>query len=252
MIKSFSAAIYSLGLVLGASIFSQANAQQLELYVDTVTKQVYTAPGKNRVKMGTFQQVQKDSGQKAKKKNAGQPAQVQQAQKEPGPSFVHEPLPVKATEEHWYDKIHMRGYTQIRTGTTVSGDNDAVVYWPDKSVGENTNFLIRRARLIFYGDVTDNLYLYFQPDFANTPTGSTTGNFGQLRDAYADISFDDKKEFRVRLGQSKIPFSFENMQSSQNRLTLDRADGINTCCRDERDIGAFFFFACWPESFCTC
>ena len=69
--------------------------------------------------MGTFQQVQKDSGQQAKKKNAGQPAQVQQAQKEPGPSFVHEPPPVKATEEHWYDKIHMRGYTQIRTGTTV-------------------------------------------------------------------------------------------------------------------------------------
>jgi len=46
MIKSFSAAIYSLGLVLGASIFSQANAQQLELYVDTVTKQVIRRPVK--------------------------------------------------------------------------------------------------------------------------------------------------------------------------------------------------------------
>ncbi len=68
MIKSFSAAISSLGLVLGASIFSQASAQELDLYVDTVTKQVYTAPGKNRVKMGTFQQVQKDSGRQAKKR----------------------------------------------------------------------------------------------------------------------------------------------------------------------------------------
>lgn len=245
-IKGLSAAICSVGLTLGASIFAPADAQQLDLYVDTVTKQVYTAPGKNRVKMGTFQQVQKEPGQQTKKKNSGQPApkdSSQQAQKEPGPSFVHEPLPVKAKDEHWYDRIHMRGYTQIRTGTTVSGDNKEVVYWPDKSVGDNTNFLIRRARLIFYGDVTDNLYLYFQPDFASTPSGSTTGNFGQLRDAYADISFDDKKEFRVRLGQSKIPFSFENMQSSQNRLTLDRADGINTCCRDERDIGAFFYWA---------
>jgi hypothetical protein len=222
--------------------FFSASAQQLDLYVDTVTKQVYTAPGKNRVKMGTFQQVQKDAGRQGKK-SSGQPAQVQQAQKEPGPSFVHEPLPVKAKDEHWYDRIHLRGYTQFRTGTTVSGDKDAVVYWPDKSVGEDTSFLIRRARLIFYGDVTDNLYLYFQPDFASTPSGSSTGNFGQLRDAYADISFDDKKEFRVRLGQSKIPFSFENMQSSQNRLTLDRSDGINTCCRDERDIGAFFYWA---------
>ena len=83
--------------------------------------------------MGTFQQVQKDSGQQTKKKNSGQPAQVQQAQREPGPSFVHEPLPVKARDEHWYDRIHMRGYTQFRTATTVSGDKDAVVYWPDKS-----------------------------------------------------------------------------------------------------------------------
>jgi len=64
-----------------------------------------------------------------------------------------------------------------------------------------------------------------------------------LRDAYADIAFDDKKEFRLRLGQSKIPFGFENMQSSQNRLALDRNDALNSCCKDERDIGAFFYWA---------
>ncbi len=68
MIKGFGAAISSLGLILGASLFSPAGAQQLDLYVNTVTKQVYTAPGKNRVKMGTFQQVQKDSGQQTKKR----------------------------------------------------------------------------------------------------------------------------------------------------------------------------------------
>lgn len=33
------------------------------------------------------------------------------------------------------------------------------------------------------------------------------------------------------------------MQSSQNRLALDRNDGLNSCCRDERDIGAFFYWA---------
>ncbi len=32
------------------------------------------------------------------------------------------------------------------------------------------------------------------------------------------------------------------MQSSQNRLALDRADAINTCCKDERDIGLFFYY----------
>ncbi len=246
MITRFNAAICSFGLVLPIFHFSPADAQELDLYVDTVTKQVYTAPGKNRVKMGTFQQVQKSSGRQ-EKKNPGQPAQKdsnQQAQKNSGPAFVHEPLPVNAkVEKHWYDRIHIRGYTQFRSSTTVGGDKDAVAYWPDKSVGEDTSFLIRRARLVFYGDITDNLYLYFQPDFASTPSGSSTGHFGQLRDGYADISFDQKKEFRVRLGQSKIPFSFENMQSSQNRLALDRNDGLNSCCRDERDIGAFFYWA---------
>jgi phosphate-selective porin len=40
------------------------------------------------------------------------------------------------------------------------------------------------------------------------------------------LSFDTKK-FRLRVGQSKVPFGFENLQSSQNRLTLDRNDALN-------------------------
>src|SRR5689334_18395186 len=117
MKKGGSAVICSLALVLVVSHFAPADAQEIDLYVDTVTKQVYTEPGKNRVKMGTFQQVQKganrqdkkSSGRQAQKnsdqpaqKDSVQPAQVQQAQKEPGPSFVHEPLPVRPQEEHWY------------------------------------------------------------------------------------------------------------------------------------------------------
>src|SRR5690606_38325822 len=67
----------------------------------------------------------------------------------------------------------------------------------------------------------------------------------QLRDAYMDISIDKKKEFRFRLGQSKVPFGFENMQSSQNRLPLDRNDGLNSALSNERDMAAFFYWA--PE-----
>lgn len=46
-------------LVIMASLTSTslAGAQTLELYVDTVTKQVYTEPGPNRTKLGVFQQV---------------------------------------------------------------------------------------------------------------------------------------------------------------------------------------------------
>lgn len=65
--KKFNAAVCGFGLVLATSQLTPAGAQEMELYVDTVTKQVYTEPGKNRVMMGTFQQVKKGSGQRAQR-----------------------------------------------------------------------------------------------------------------------------------------------------------------------------------------
>jgi hypothetical protein len=50
------------------------------------------------------------------------------------------------------------------------------------------------------------------------------------------LSFDAKKEYRVRIGQSKVPYGFENLQSSQNRLTLDRNDALNSAVANERDL----------------
>lgn len=202
-----------------------------------------------------------------------------------------------ASLQQWYNRISIRGYTQMRYTNFLQNsefaNND--VYWADNSARPRSNFLIRRMRLIFSGDVSDHLYLYIQPDFASTPPGgysnaatffgavnspasgpigaggiapgyygvfqgpyqpvnayyqgmigtnaaATGGNFAQLRDAYADIYFDHDKEFRVRAGQSKVPYGFTNMQSSQNRLTLDRPDALNTATRDERDLGLFFYY----------
>jgi hypothetical protein len=60
---------------------------------------------------------------------------------------------------------------------------------------------------------------------------------------FIDLSFDKKREYRLRVGQSKIPYGFENMQSSSQRLTLDRADGMNSSIANERDLGMFFYWA---------
>lgn len=140
----------------------------------------------------------------------------------------------------WTDKIDMRGYVQFREGMTVGGDDD-IKLWNDRSVGDDAGLVIRRARLVFSGNVSDNLYIYVQPDLASS--AGDTGSVAQLRDFYGDIAFDSKKEYRLRVGLSKIPYSFENLQSSQNRLSLDRNDALNSCCRDERDFGAFFYWA---------
>lgn len=201
-----------------------------------------------------------------------------------------------ASLQQWYNRISIRGYTQMRYTNFLQNSQFAEneVYWADGSARPRSNFLIRRMRLIFSGDVSDHLYIYIQPDFASTPPNgfsnsaafypavnspasgpvganginpgyygvyqgpyqpvnayyqgqigaysNATGNFAQLRDAYADIYFDHDKEFRVRAGQSKVPYGFTNMQSSQNRLTLDRPDALNTATRDERDLGLFFYY----------
>jgi len=150
--------------------------------------------------------------------------------------------------------VKFRGYVQVRNTTMVNGD-DGVNLWSDRSVGDDKslgdadkNFLIRRARLIVYGDVGDHLSYYIQPDFASSVGGTTnsnvngSNNFAQLRDAYGDIYVDKERVHRVRVGQSKVPFGFENMQSSSNRLALDRVDALNSAVRDERDLGAFYYY----------
>jgi hypothetical protein len=102
---------------------------------------------------------------------------------------------------------------------------------------------IRRARIVFSGDVSDHLSLYFQPDFAATPDAQTvSNNFTQLRDWYGDIHFDKTKVHRIRLGQSKVPYGWENLQSSSNRLYLDRNDAFNSGTKNERDLGAFYYW----------
>jgi hypothetical protein len=92
--------------------------------------------------------------------------------------------------------------------------------------------------------VHERVYLYVQPDFASSASSSAL-HFGQIRDAYIDVGLDKKSQYRIRLGQSKVPFGFENMQSSQNRLPLDRDDALNSALSNERDMGAFFYWA--PE-----
>jgi hypothetical protein len=64
-----------------------------------------------------------------------------------------------------------------------------------------------------------------------------------MRDLYADIFVDGAKEFRFRLGQSKVPFGWSNMQSSSNRGPFERPDAINSAAEGERDYGAYFMWA---------
>lgn len=153
-----------------------------------------------------------------------------------------EALPEQEPEKKsaWYDKIGLRGYVQFRYNRLL--ETNADLGSPhDNSIGEDGGLLIRRARLVFSGNVHERVYVYIQPDFASSVSGAL--HFAQLRDAYFDLALDEEKEFRLRIGQSKIPFGFENLQSSQNRLTLDRNDALNSAVPNERDLGVMFYWA---------
>ncbi len=148
----------------------------------------------------------------------------------------------KAKESKWFDKVQIRGYVQVRYNRLFETNPDLGCEQCDRSWGDNSGFFIRRARIIFFGQLSPRVYMYIQPDFASSVSSSSL-HWAQIRDAYFDVGLDSKNEFRFRIGQSKIPFGFENMQSSQNRLPLDRADALNSAITNERDLGVFFYWA---------
>ncbi len=154
------------------------------------------------------------------------------------------PPPAKS---NWYDRLHFRGYTQLRYNGVLDGDLTAPAGQSrlrsphDSSINEKGGFALRRVRVTMQGDITDRLSLYLQHDFGTAVAGQSNDerrdNFGQLRDAYVDWFLDDEHTTRLRFGQSKVPYGWENPQSSSNRLALDRSDGINSGVPSERDLG---------------
>lgn len=176
---------------------------------------------------------------------AAEPAPAALAPKAPAPpekNIAEKALDtVVAATAGWFEKIKIRGYTQVRYNRFLESNEELVNTQGDRSIGKGGGFLIRRARLIVFGDVHDHVSVYLQPDFASAIDEQL--NVAIVRDWYADIFVDKDKELRFRVGQSKVPYGFENMQSSQNRAPFDRSDALNSALKDERDLGIFAYYA---------
>lgn len=170
-------------------------------------------------------------------------AQNDSIQPATAPPFIAPDSPIEIKKNApWYENLKIRGYMQLRYNRLLETNPDLGCEQCDRSWGNNGGFFFRRIRIIFYGQIHPRVFLYIQPDFASS--ASSTGlHFAQIRDAYFDVGLDKNNEFRFRIGQSKVPFGFENMQSSQNRLPLDRHDAMNSAVSNERDIGIFFYWA---------
>lgn len=178
---------------------------------------------------------------------AAAPASPAQPAPASAPSSASAASPTKA----WYEKLRLRGYTQLRVNEMISGDSEApdgvsrLRSVHDAGVGEKGNFAFRRLRLVVEGDVAERVSIYLQSDFAAPVTNQSNGerreHYVQLRDAYADLHLANRR-LKLRFGQSKVPYGWENLQSSSNRLTLDRADAANSAVPSERDLGIVAYY----------
>ena len=144
----------------------------------------------------------------------------------------------------WYEKLSIDGYTQFRHTEQM---NDAAYLTgglpADRSVDPNQSLIIRRGRFKLSGDF-GRVYLYTQWDVAASVDSGSSRNFGlQTRDIYADIALDEAKEHRIRAGVSKVPYGWVNLQSSQNRLTMERPEALNSAVEGERDQGIYYMYA---------
>jgi len=171
----------------------------------------------------------------------GTPAEARQTPdpQAPGPA----PAPSPAS---WTERLSIRGYAQFRLTRATTPDEGPTLEVPaDRSVLPQESFIIRRGRVILSGDVSSRMFLYAQVDLNGVPGA---GDFAvQMRDLYADIALTADRAWRVRLGLSKVPYGWVNMQSSQNRLPMERSDAINSAVEGERDYGAYLMWAS-PEA----
>ena len=107
--------------------------------------------------------------------------------------------------------MQLSGYSQIR-------------YRNQDEKGKIDGYDIRRARLDLKGNLTPYFFYRLQTDFAVSP---------KLLDAYAEIKLFDFLNFTI--GQAKIPFSLENLASSNKMESIDRSQVVEALVARGKD-----------------
>jgi len=110
-------------------------------------------------------------------------------------------------------KITIAGYTQVR-------------YQALEETGKIDGFDIRRARLDVKGTISPYWSYRVQFDLAGSP---------KLIDAYAELKLNDY--FNFTIGQAKIPFSLENLTSSNKLELIDRSQAVEALVARGKDVG---------------
>jgi phosphate-selective porin OprO and OprP len=109
-------------------------------------------------------------------------------------------------------QMQLSGYSQIR-------------YQSLEEAGKRNGFDIRRARLDLKGSFTPYFSYRVQADLVDKP---------KMIDAYGEIKLTDF--FSVTVGQFKIPFSLENLASSNKLEMIDRSQVVEALVARGKDV----------------
>lgn len=109
-------------------------------------------------------------------------------------------------------QMSLTGYSQVRFQTFQES-------------GKHNGFDIRRARIDLKGSVTPYFSYRLQADFAGVP---------KLIDGYGEIKLADY--FSITAGQFKIPFSMENLTSSNKLEMIDRSQVVEALVARSKDV----------------
>ncbi|MDO9339347.1 MAG: porin, partial [Bacteroidales bacterium] len=109
-------------------------------------------------------------------------------------------------------QMQLSGYSQIR-------------FQALDEAGKKDGFDIRRARLDLRGSLTPYFSYRLQADLAEKP---------KMIDAYGEIRLADY--FSITAGQFKIPFSLENLASSNKLDMIDRSQVVEALVARGKDV----------------
>jgi Phosphate-selective porin O and P len=221
-------------------------SEPLDLYVDKSSGQVFVLPGPHRTYLGRFQRLPEDSGGYPSKEEKED--EQRQVEVTPNTHALEQENLVTAAQpsqtlakKPWYERFSIKGYVQLRENFLFDKEGGDWLHPGDRSVGEDETFFLRRGRIALSGEPTEDLFLYLQPDLSSKPG---PGDFAiQLRDLYADYYFTKTRDWRLRFGQTIIPYGFVNLQSSSRRAPLERPEALNSGAEGERDNGFFVYYS---------
>ena len=109
-------------------------------------------------------------------------------------------------------QMQLTGYSQVR-------------YQTFQESGKHNSFDIRRARVDLKGSVTPFFSYRLQADLVDKP---------KIIDAYGEIKLADY--FSLTAGQFKIPFSIENLTSSNKLEMIDRSQVVEAMVARSKDV----------------